>query len=189
MKHPKLSSHQGKGFHRYSEVHSFNAKLPKGCKGVSPISSNKQHWTTVKYFLPLEKEQEYRYLEPRIRNTVKRFNELGFVTIGSCQGHDKSAEAVIEFGSNKEHAIRQAATSGYGRQDIKWTKKDIENFRMGERRLRKDLEIQKSKLQKVLPNIGEKLEIRHDERGDPATSLSITIPQNKLKIFERKLKK
>lgn len=27
---------EGKGFHRYSEVHSFNAKLPKGSKGISP---------------------------------------------------------------------------------------------------------------------------------------------------------
>ena len=29
---------QGKGFHKYSEVHSFNAKLPKGSKGISPIN-------------------------------------------------------------------------------------------------------------------------------------------------------
>jgi SAM-dependent methyltransferase len=41
MKHPKLSSHQGKGFHRYSEVHSFNAKLPKGGKGIAPLKGKK----------------------------------------------------------------------------------------------------------------------------------------------------
>jgi len=31
-------STQGKGFYKHSAVHSFNAKLPKGSKGVSPLS-------------------------------------------------------------------------------------------------------------------------------------------------------
>lgn len=39
----KLKTGKGKGFHRYSEVHSFNAKLPKGSKGLRPTESIKSH--------------------------------------------------------------------------------------------------------------------------------------------------
>ena len=37
----------GKGFHRYNEIHSFNAKLPKGSKGISPVSANSHHINNI----------------------------------------------------------------------------------------------------------------------------------------------
>jgi hypothetical protein len=43
----KLISGNGKGFHRYSEVHSFNAKLPKGSKGISPIATANKPQTYI----------------------------------------------------------------------------------------------------------------------------------------------